>query len=535
MNRTLLHAILCASLAAGVGGLSHAAGYEHDGYVWPADKLPIPYHFNQAAIPSGVANAFDVYHAAFDVWENIDGSALDFESKGVVFAKKAEDGLNVVSVAERSLGGSLAINTLYIDNRGYLFENDIELSQTIRFSADNTPNTYDLFTIMVHEVGHFLSLDDLYTAADRQRMMYGIISVEEVRTLSTFDMQDARDFYPVGPPLPPRVASAEAVNGAIELRWHRSVSANATGSVIYRSVDGGPFALFGGQVTGSQNGRWSNLLRDDQVEPGRTYAYAFASLDAAGQEGPLSDAVTLTAGKPPEVLMAGYWDSRVTANSGGRMTIAALITSDFGAYGEVFYGGAPTGIYLADDGANGDTTAGDGLYMASFDVPPGEPLQAALSIRAVDSRGVASKFWPNYAAQSVYDLGIHYAPPALPSWLAAFDAAIDGGTLDPDLAIRLGGTLGESFFVERDSAITAQVFLPVVGAQVELYYQGMGTGIRFFDTGFFDDFARDDGVYGLRIPLGRRNAIPGASLPLEARASFNGATGPLYPYIHVLR
>ncbi|MBN1296199.1 lamin tail domain-containing protein, partial [bacterium] len=99
----------------------------------------------------------------------------------------------------------------------------------------------------------------------------------------------------------------------------------------------------------------------------------------------------------PFIYMAGFMDTRITAEGGGDFTLLAVTTGSAPVtVVELYYYGLPTGVYLMDDGRNNDFSAGDGVFGLSFHVNAGTfPAgDYALQLRAFDVLGNRSDLWP---------------------------------------------------------------------------------------------------------------------------------------------
>ena len=59
-------------------------------------------------------------------------------------------------------------------------------------------NAYDVQNILVHELGHWVGLDDLYDSADEDLTMYGYGSLRELKkdTLESGDTLGVQSIYP---------------------------------------------------------------------------------------------------------------------------------------------------------------------------------------------------------------------------------------------------------------------------------------------------------------------------------------------------
>ncbi|MBN2055146.1 VCBS repeat-containing protein [bacterium] len=103
----------------------------------------------------------------------------------------------------------------------------------------------------------------------------------------------------------------------------------------------------------------------------------------------------------PEVAMGGYMGTQASPEMGGPLNLVAFVQDPDGYsdihYVELYFGGAGTGVYLQDDGANGDFAAGDGIFGLSITIPPYDQLPEGLyllEVRAVDQDGNPSALWP---------------------------------------------------------------------------------------------------------------------------------------------
>ncbi len=101
----------------------------------------------------------------------------------------------------------------------------------------------------------------------------------------------------------------------------------------------------------------------------------------------------------PIVRLAGWFDTEVSMDQGGRIRILAWVFDPDGASDidrvELLAGGVPSGIELKDDGMSGDLAAGDSIFGLQVDV--GEGLARArygVGIRAVDGSGYAGSVFP---------------------------------------------------------------------------------------------------------------------------------------------
>ena len=74
---------------------------------------------------------------------------------------------------------------------------------------------------------------------------------------------------------------------------------------------------------------------------------------------------------------------------------------------------------------------------------------------------------------------------------------------------------------------------PLPITEVELYYQGLPTGIRLLDNGQQEDFAAGDGVFGLTLPIDP-GQLESGDYPFQLRArDAGGNISDLWPYLTI--
>lgn len=135
--------------------------------------------------------------------------------------------------------------------------------------------------------------------------------------------------------------------------------------------------------------------------PGQRYDVELAACDFAGNCLSLDDYWFRTASEdaaPPVVLAAGFMEGQI-GGPGDAVRIIAMVE----AYGEdndvdrveLLYEGAPLGITLNDDGVDGDSSPGDGVYSGLLTIPDYVTAgQYVLQIVAWDGFGQQSAPWP---------------------------------------------------------------------------------------------------------------------------------------------
>ncbi len=289
----------------------------------------------------------------------------------------------------------------------------------------------------------------------------------------------------------------------------------------------------------------------DGLESGVEYFYRVKARNLAG-ESPYSNVESsIQDAELPFILAAGYMDTVITTQQGGLLQLCAVAydsppTSRIQSL-ELFYDQTSTGIFLRDDGQGGDAVANDMIYTFQANIPPGvPPMDILLTLQASDLVANRSAEWPYLTIfQSAQGQGSQVESlatslePAVPSWETEA-ARTTKGTYNPYAPIiKLAGYMtthisqqsGGSFY------LVAWVTDPQ-GVQdirwVQVFLQGMPTGVYLYDNGTNGDFAAGDGFYTLFVQ-GIAPGIQPQSILLELQAIDSaGNTSQLWPYLSIL-
>ncbi len=131
------------------------------GWTWEDHELPVPVHYN----PNGALDFFteaDVIQA-LDTWTNVPPARFAFEYAGETSAPASmnvggPDGLNVIAWQDLGceIGCVLGITTKSFETH------EVDISLNTHPGArlgDGTDGTYDVLTILLHELGHMAGLE----------------------------------------------------------------------------------------------------------------------------------------------------------------------------------------------------------------------------------------------------------------------------------------------------------------------------------------------------------------------------------------
>ncbi len=213
---------------------------------------------------------------------------------------------------------------------------------------------------------------------------------------------------------------------------------------------------------------------------------------------------------PPMILSAGYDDTYLDQNGGlFRMVARAW---DYDGYADInqvmlYYQGQKTGLYLRDDGTNGDATEDDGIFTLEIRIK--EPIEKGthlLQLVAVDNSGASSDPWPYLRIYP--DISYLYlADPPQSTFPEAVDELPQVDAPHPDAPVITQAGFSTSLINSKtggDLFIKAHVRDPQGAGnirQVQLYYLGLPTGIYLSDGGGFGDEYPNDGIWSIKLKV----------------------------------
>lgn len=319
---------------------------------------------------------------------------------------------------------------------------------------------------------------------------------------------------------------------------------SAVSAGIWTADDFAPAAIEGESMNMCPNGQdhniGSNWLTDlPSAGSANTCTAPPPSPTATSTIGPTSTPTITPTPHPtvePVIRMAGLGSTSYRISSGGTIQFIAWITDPDNNIDsvEVLYAGLPI-FELYDDGQHSDFAPGDGFFGYELNVAPapyassGSPLRLLFKIIASDTNSYDSTYWPLLTVSGGMNGGSSYQ--ASHWWLesASNDEPAPAnapfiymaGFLDTRLSSSTSGTLKICAVTQGEHLVES----------VELYFNGIGTGVFLKDDGLNDDFGASDGVFGLRVPIAP-GSLPAGDYLLQLKASDNaGLSSDLWPYL----
>ena len=230
----------------------------------------------------------------------------------------------------------------------------------------------------------------------------------------------------------------------------------------------------------------------------------------------------------PKIIAAGYADSSITHQEGGKLSLYAMVEDPDGLDDiervAVRCSDVPGSLDLDE--------ILPGIYYTQIDVGPGlKQGQYLLELRASDRMGNVSAVSPYFAVRG---WGLEW-----PSYTEASQAAnwtFDDSARQGPLVLAAGYlSSGITSFGGGELTLVALVAPGPSGfpvAQVDVYLDGVPIGAQLSDDGLHGDFNAGDGIFGLEVPI-PPGEVPGNYLVGLRAVDEGGLSGPMWPFVSV--
>lgn len=172
-------------------------------------SMPVTYYINQNGTPDADGE-FQAIQAAFQTWENVPNSRLDYSYGGTtsrVASPSSQDGFNDCLWIESNWpyqSSSIAVNRYFFNtflDANEIYEFDIFFNGVdFLWTTTGQAGRQDVQNLATHESGHSLNLQDIYGTADAEKTMYGYSPAgggeTKKRTLEADDITGCRYVQP---------------------------------------------------------------------------------------------------------------------------------------------------------------------------------------------------------------------------------------------------------------------------------------------------------------------------------------------------
>jgi hypothetical protein len=179
-------------VAHSTGAATGRSSFTHNGLVWPPEQIPVEYLIHAAGSDDvAFADAQAAVFAAFDTWQDVPCSGLQYSFAGTTDLGVAVDDVNVVLWIEQGwiYGEEAAGATALFFPEGSPPTADVALNGEHFGWATGVPGvgpaTQDIQGVMTHELGHFSGLS--HTMSSLDTMYFSWTPWQSQRSLSADD------------------------------------------------------------------------------------------------------------------------------------------------------------------------------------------------------------------------------------------------------------------------------------------------------------------------------------------------------------
>jgi hypothetical protein len=176
-----------------------------DPVYWDDSSLPLSTRLNKKGSADDKQGSLAACDDAAESWNDVTNTSFSFSQLRRVSQSQANDTANapdfknLIVWRENNFPdefgeGVLAVTISWFFTTGELVDSDIILNgEDFIFSDDLRPRTFDVYTVVLHEMGHVLGLDHVNK---RNTIMYPFIAEAERKFLSNDDIKGVRAIYP---------------------------------------------------------------------------------------------------------------------------------------------------------------------------------------------------------------------------------------------------------------------------------------------------------------------------------------------------
>ena len=244
----------------------------------------------------------------------------------------------------------------------------------------------------------------------------------------------------------------------------------------------------------------------------------------------------------PHILAAGFWDTYLTKEQGGLLKIYAFTEPEVEEV-QLYYQGVPTGISLQ--------YVHPGFFKIEIPINSNLPeinYPLELQLRATDFMDKNSTLWPYLEIklpQYCSDLSYYFStgsfyqtnfePSNLINQISQQFHSTQGynkpfiavaGYYNTEIDYMAGGTLTIIAYVISPNNIPID--------KVELYYQGLPTGVYLNDSGIYGDWQAGDNIFTFTYYIPENSGLEPGIFLFELKATdIEGNSSDIWPYLSI--